>query len=252
MMIALARFSPTQAASVGRQISGRMQQQGRDEGQDDVDAGAGEGDPDHVAFGMVEAAEVDRHRLGVAEQEGRVDQQQQAGQDQGPERIDVLDRVEGDPAHQARGIVAAALGHPAMRGLMQRDRDHDRQQPDRERLPDRSDVHGSGAWLEGGFDGGEQGAKAILGGGALDRLGRLQLAKRPQGALSGRAFERSGRGQHVGRSRRSGRCSGARDRSRPPAPPRSARRACRRAPPCSDRRSAGRRSRQARRGSPPR
>ena len=58
------------------------------------------------------------------------------------ERVDVADRVEADPAQAARRIVAQPVRHPAVRRLVQRDRGHHRQRPDREAFgrarPDRS------------------------------------------------------------------------------------------------------------------
>ena len=57
-------------------------------------------------------------------------------QHEGPERIDVADRVEAHPAEAARRVVAEPVGHPAMRGLVQRDRGHHGHGPDGKRLAD--------------------------------------------------------------------------------------------------------------------
>jgi hypothetical protein len=55
-------------------------------------AGPGQRHPDHVEPGVVQVPEIDRDRLGIAEQERRMRQQQHARKDHGPERIDMLER----------------------------------------------------------------------------------------------------------------------------------------------------------------
>jgi hypothetical protein len=81
---------------------------------------------------MAKGTEVHRHRLGVAEQERRVGQQQHARQNQGAERIDVLERVEGDPAALPGGVVAERVRDKTMRRLVEGDGDDQRHDPDRE------------------------------------------------------------------------------------------------------------------------
>ena len=48
-------------------------------------------------------------------------QQQQARQNHGPERIDMLERVEADPAKLPGGIVAELVCHKGVRGLVEGD-----------------------------------------------------------------------------------------------------------------------------------
>jgi len=62
------------------------QHQGGEQGQQQVGGGPGQCHPDHIAFGIPELAEVDRYGLGVAEQKGRTDCQQQYGNQQGAGR----------------------------------------------------------------------------------------------------------------------------------------------------------------------
>jgi hypothetical protein len=52
---------------------------------------------------------IDRHRLGVDEQEWRVHEQEQAEQQDGPERVDVPERIEADAAESPRGVVPERL-----------------------------------------------------------------------------------------------------------------------------------------------
>jgi len=59
-------------------------------------------------------------------------QQQHARQDHGPERVDVFDRIEADPAQLPGGIVAELVGHEGMRGLVERDGDQEGEDPYRE------------------------------------------------------------------------------------------------------------------------
>ncbi len=48
-------------------------------------------------------------------------QQQHARQDHGPERVDVFDRIEADPAKLPGGIVAELVCHKGVSGLMEGD-----------------------------------------------------------------------------------------------------------------------------------
>ena len=58
-------------------------------------------------------------------------QQQHARQDHRPERIDMLERIEADPAKLLGGVVAEPIGHKGVRGLVESDGDEERQDPDR-------------------------------------------------------------------------------------------------------------------------
>ena len=97
------------------------------------------GPASHVEPGMVQVPEVDRDRLGVAEQERRMRQQQHARQDHRPERVDMLDRIEAHPAKLPGGIVAELIRHEGMRGLVERDGDQEGEDPDRDGV--QCDVH---------------------------------------------------------------------------------------------------------------
>ena len=59
-------------------------------------------------------------------------QQQHARQNHGAERIDMLDRIEADPAKLPGGIVAEPVGHKGVRGLVEGDGDEEGEHPDRD------------------------------------------------------------------------------------------------------------------------
>src|SRR3954447_24546239 len=54
------------------------------------------------------------------------------GQDHRPERVDVLDRVEGQPPRLLGGRVAETPGDETVRNFMEHDRDHQRDEPGRD------------------------------------------------------------------------------------------------------------------------
>ena len=108
-----------------------MKAEGSDDRQGDVHRGAGGGDQHHAAARVAQRPEIDRHRLGVAEQEGRAREQQQRGQDDGAERVDMAERVEADAPLPRRRFVAEEAGDVSVRGLVEGDGDQNRQQPDR-------------------------------------------------------------------------------------------------------------------------
>ena len=58
-------------------------------------------------------------------------QQQQAGENDGAEGVDMLERIEADPAELLGGVVAEPVGDKGVGGLMEGDGDHERQHPDR-------------------------------------------------------------------------------------------------------------------------
>ena len=109
-----------------------MEGKRRDRRQDDVGGGAGQRHPDHVEPGMVKVPEIHRDRLGVAEQERGMRQQQHARQNHGAEGIDMLERVEADAAEFPGGIVAEPVCHKGVRGLVKGDRDEEGEYPDRD------------------------------------------------------------------------------------------------------------------------
>ena len=97
----------------------------------DVGGGSGGGDQHHVAPWMAQAAVIDRYRFGVAEQERRARQQHHCRQQDGAERIDVLERVEADAPQFPGGIVTEAVRDKGVGGLMKRDGKDHRQYPGR-------------------------------------------------------------------------------------------------------------------------
>ncbi len=58
-------------------------------------------------------------------------QQKHARKNHGPERIDMLERIEADPAELPGGIVAKLVGHKGVRGLVEGDGDQERKHPNR-------------------------------------------------------------------------------------------------------------------------
>ena len=58
-------------------------------------------------------------------------QQQQARQNHGAERVDMLERIEADPAKLLGGVVAEPVGDKRVGGLVEGDGDEERQDPDR-------------------------------------------------------------------------------------------------------------------------
>src|ERR1700687_466035 len=91
-------------------------------------------------------------------------EQQHRRQYQGAERVDMLERIEADPAAVVGGVVAEGMRDEPVCGLMEGDGDDERQYPDRQvvegdvhRRPDRFDgwaslpsIHERSA-LTGGF-----------------------------------------------------------------------------------------------------
>ena len=92
-------------------------------------AGPASATHDHIEARMVEVAEIHRHRLGVAEQERRVREQQHGGQDHGAERVDMLQRVEADAPKLPGGVVTEPVCDKAVRGLMEGDGDQEGEHP---------------------------------------------------------------------------------------------------------------------------
>ena len=59
-------------------------------------------------------------------------QQKQARKNDGAERVDMLDRIETDPAKLPGGIVAELVCHKGVRGLVEGDGDEEREHPHRD------------------------------------------------------------------------------------------------------------------------
>ena len=70
---------------------------------------------------------VDRDRLGPAEKESSRHSQAEQRQDDGSERIDVCQRVHGEPTLEFGGWIAAPVGDPAMGIFMQHHREEERE-----------------------------------------------------------------------------------------------------------------------------
>ncbi len=119
-----------------RHVSNQVESCGRDDGKQKVHARARRGHQDHVATRIAECAKVHRHRLGISEQERRTSQQQQRGQQNGSEWIDMLERIEADAAQPPSSIVAEQMGYETMGRLVKCDRDHHRQKPNRNLMGD--------------------------------------------------------------------------------------------------------------------
>jgi hypothetical protein len=101
------------------------------------------GHPEHVALGLAQVVEVDRHGLGPAEHEGgereRHDRQHDRAQP-----VDVLDRVQRHAPEHPGGGVAEAPRHVAVRGFVQRDREDHGQRVDEDCDEDVVEVHRPG------------------------------------------------------------------------------------------------------------
>ena len=134
MRIAFCEVEDRPVRGRRRQHDGEMREQARRQGHHDVRGGPGRGDPDHVVPRIVQCAEIHRHRLGVAEQEGRVQEDQQARHEDRAERVDVLERIEGHAALLPGGAVAEAQGDEPVRGLVQRDGEDGRYDPGGDRV----------------------------------------------------------------------------------------------------------------------
>jgi len=101
-------------------------------GHDEIHAGSGGSDPQHVFLRAAQVAEVDGYRFGPAEQDGPA-AQQLAGQQNhqrhqdGAHRVDVLDRIKRDTPLQSRRHVAEEACDVAVSGFMQGDGKNHRQ-----------------------------------------------------------------------------------------------------------------------------
>ena len=107
-------------AGYGRQESNRMQEQGGRRGHEKVHGWPGGGDPDHVTPRVPQALEPHGYRLGVAEQEGSVRENQNCRKCDRTEGINVFERVECHTPELPGGIVSEALGDVPVRRLVQR------------------------------------------------------------------------------------------------------------------------------------
>ena len=95
-----------------------VQGEARDRRQDDVGGRAGEGHEHRVVAGMAEP--VDRHGDGLRPAEhGRAGQREHDRHHDRAERVDVLERIEGEPPCPLGGVVAAPEGHHTVAHLVE-------------------------------------------------------------------------------------------------------------------------------------
>lgn len=86
-------------------------------GGEQVAGGAGEGDEDIVAFVVLEVAGRDGRGLGPAEEHSTVEEADER-EDDGAERIEVLEGIEGDAAEHHRCGIAEAHRCPGVGALV--------------------------------------------------------------------------------------------------------------------------------------
>jgi hypothetical protein len=108
-----------------------MKRERRQQGEREVRARPRRRHQDHVTARMPQRPVIHRHRLSIAKQEGRVQQQQQSGQQQCAKWIDVLERVETHATEAPGSLVTAQKRDQPVRGLMEGDGDDDRDHPGR-------------------------------------------------------------------------------------------------------------------------
>ena len=85
----------------------------------------------HVAVEVPEVTRIDRHGLGPAEDEARAaresgHQDKRPGHEHGADGIDVWNGIGRHAAENPGGVVAKLLRRPAVRGLMERDGEDER------------------------------------------------------------------------------------------------------------------------------
>ena len=108
------------------------QQDQGDDRREEVADGAGESDEDVVAHVVLEVASGDGRGLGPAEEGTTVDQCDDREED-GSEKVEVLQGVEGDATECQGGGIAEAIGGPGVGALMDAEgehQDHDLEEDD--------------------------------------------------------------------------------------------------------------------------
>ena len=85
---------------------------------------------------------IHRHRLRVSEQKRGTQEQEDCRQQDGPEWVDMFQRIEGDSSEAVRSIIPQAMGNKAVCRFMQRDGKEDGENPGRGRVQDRIELHG--------------------------------------------------------------------------------------------------------------
>ena len=111
-----------------------------------VGYGAGEGDPQHVLLGLAQPAEIHRHGLCPAKQQGGAAKQARRDQDANrhqkrSDRIDVAHGIQAHPSRHCGGHVAEVACHVTVRRLVQRNGKNDRNRINRQGLDEF--VHGA-------------------------------------------------------------------------------------------------------------
>jgi len=100
------------------QVPDEVEGEGGQNGERNVRGRPGRGNPDHATARISERSKIDRHRLGITEQERRAQQHEEAGQQDRPDRIDVLQGIEADASQPPRRLIAKEMRYEAMRRLM--------------------------------------------------------------------------------------------------------------------------------------
>ncbi len=133
--------NPWESSGIGGGADHDAVGQRRGHGQDDVDRRSDQAHQQALVAGVTEAADVDRHRLGVAEG-AEPDQQHQGRQDDRPERVDVRQGVERQSSRPLGRVVAEGQSHDPVGHLVEDDR---RDQGRRRRPPCPSRSRGGSA-----------------------------------------------------------------------------------------------------------
>ncbi len=106
-----------------------LQADEKTDGEDKVACRACRCNQDVIALGMTQEPGIDRHRLGPSKKR-KTRQKAKRREKQRPDRVDMRDWVQGDPAHKPSRRVAKTLGHPGMRRLVKTEREEQHDQVD--------------------------------------------------------------------------------------------------------------------------
>jgi hypothetical protein len=122
-----------------------METEGGENSERNIHGRPGGSDQDHVASRVAEGSKIDRHRLGITEQERHAQQQQEARQQDRSKWVDVLEGIEADASKPPCRFVAKEMGDEAMCRFMKRNRDDYRDNSDRRQIdPVRQFTHSIG------------------------------------------------------------------------------------------------------------
>ena len=135
------RFGPV-VPNRGVDRQQKREEEGAADGQREIHGRPCRGDERHVATRLAHGARVDRDWLGPAEEESSWQEKADQRQDDGAERIDMGQRVHGEPALEFGGRVAAPIGDPAMGIFVQHHREEERERHVGNRVDDlRQGIH---------------------------------------------------------------------------------------------------------------